>query len=173
MKALLLAAAAVAAVMISSPSQAQTGPSFEGPSFNCAYAKAPDEVLICQHADLAALDREMAKRFFEMSQPLTAAERREMRKDGIDWPTPRWWKADQAKWLKSRRACGYNHDCIRTKYEERIATLNDAVKMVEEHFLAQRRALTQAEQLQHLIFLAAQMHAGAVHFDRLGVEIDH
>ena len=32
----------------------------EGPSFNCAYAKAPDEVLICQNEELAAQDREMA-----------------------------------------------------------------------------------------------------------------
>jgi hypothetical protein len=44
--------------------------------------------------------------------------------------------------------------------------------MVEEHFLGQRRALAQREQLQHLIFLAGQMHAAAVDLDRLGVEID-
>ena len=47
-----------------------------------------------------------------------------------------------------------------------------AIEMVEEHFLGQRRALAQREQLEHLIFLAGQMHAGAVDFDGLLVEID-
>ena len=31
----------------------------------------------------------------------------------------------------------------------------------------------QAQQLEHLIFLAGKMHAGTVHLDRLGIEIDH
>lgn len=48
-----------------------------------------------------------------------------------------------------------------------------AIEMIEEHFLGQRGALAQAEQLQHLVFLAGQMHARAGDFDRLGVEIDH
>ena len=45
--------------------------------------------------------------------------------------------------------------------------------MVEEHFLGQRRALAERKQLQHLIFLAGQMHALAADLDGLGVEIDH
>jgi hypothetical protein len=44
--------------------------------------------------------------------------------------------------------------------------------MVEEHFLGERRALAEREQLQHLVFLAGQVHALAADFDRLGVEID-
>jgi hypothetical protein len=47
-----------------------------------------------------------------------------------------------------------------------------AIEMVEEHFLGQRRALAQRKQLEHLVFLAGQVHALAVDFDRLGVEID-
>jgi hypothetical protein len=47
-----------------------------------------------------------------------------------------------------------------------------AVEVVEEHLLGQRHALAQREQLQHLIFLAGQMHARAVDLDRLGVEVD-
>ena len=47
-----------------------------------------------------------------------------------------------------------------------------AVKMVEEHFLGQGGALPQGKQFQHLIFLAGQVNAAAVHFDRLGVKIN-
>ncbi|MGY3395782.1 hypothetical protein ACVWW6_008373 [Bradyrhizobium sp. USDA 3311] len=44
--------------------------------------------------------------------------------------------------------------------------------MVEEHFLGEGRALAEREELQHLVFLAGQMHALAADFDRLGVEVD-
>jgi len=43
--------------------------------------------------------------------------------------------------------------------------------MIEEHLLGQRRALPQGEQLEHLVFLAGQMHAGAVDLDRLLVQV--
>src|SRR5579859_7261203 len=48
-----------------------------------------------------------------------------------------------------------------------------AIEVVQEHFLGQRGALAQAEQFQHLVFLAGQMHALAADFHRLGVEVDH
>src|SRR3982074_758930 len=48
-----------------------------------------------------------------------------------------------------------------------------AIEMVEEHFLGEGGALAEREQLQHLVFLARQMHALAADLDRLGVEIDH
>jgi hypothetical protein len=44
--------------------------------------------------------------------------------------------------------------------------------MVQKHLLGQRGALPEREELQHLVFLAGQMHAAAVHLHRLGVEID-
>jgi hypothetical protein len=47
-----------------------------------------------------------------------------------------------------------------------------AIEMVQEHFLGQRRALAQREQLEHLVFLAGQVHALAADFDGLGVEVD-
>src|SRR3990167_11214637 len=37
--------------------------------------------------------------------------------------------------------------------------VHSTVKMVEEHFLGQRRALAERKQLQHRIFLAGQVHA--------------
>src|SRR4030081_259715 len=44
------------------------------------------------------------------------------------------------------------------------------VEMVEEHFLGEGSALAEREQLQHLVFLARQMHALAADLDCLGVE---
>jgi hypothetical protein len=44
--------------------------------------------------------------------------------------------------------------------------------MVEEHLLGERRALAKREQLEHRVFLARQMQPGAVHLNRLGVQVD-
>src|ERR1700710_616185 len=47
-----------------------------------------------------------------------------------------------------------------------------AVKVVQEHFLGERGALAERQQLQHRIFLAGQVDAAAVDLDRLRVEVD-
>src|SRR5687768_10041869 len=52
-----------------------------------------------------------------------------------------------------------------------LGLVHAAVQMIEEHLLGQRRALAQREQLEHLVLLARQMHALALHLDRLGVEV--
>src|SRR5262249_19730507 len=54
-----------------------------------------------------------------------------------------------------------------------LRLVHAAVEVVEEHLLGERRALAQAQELQHLVLLAGEMHARAVHFNRLGIEIDH
>ena len=43
--------------------------------------------------------------------------------------------------------------------------------MVQEHFLGQRSALAQAQQLKHRIFLARKVHAAAVDFNGFAVEV--
>src|SRR5207237_6802877 len=53
-----------------------------------------------------------------------------------------------------------------------LGLVHAAVKVVQEHFLGERRTLAEREQLQHRIFLAGQMDAGAIDLDRLRVEID-
>src|SRR6516225_328407 len=54
-----------------------------------------------------------------------------------------------------------------------LGLVHAAVEVVEKHLLGQRRAFAQAQELQHLVFLAGEMHACAVHFHRLGIEIDY
>src|SRR5580704_14662787 len=39
-----------------------------------------------------------------------------------------------------------------------LGLVHAAVEMIEEHLLGQRRALAQAQELQHLVLLAGQMH---------------
>jgi hypothetical protein len=53
-----------------------------------------------------------------------------------------------------------------------LGLVHAAIEVVEEHFLGQRGSLAEREQLQHLVFLARQVHALAADFDRLGVEVD-
>jgi hypothetical protein len=53
-----------------------------------------------------------------------------------------------------------------------LRLVHAAIEVIEEHFLGQRRALAQAQELQHLVLLAGQVHAGAVDLDGLGVEVD-
>ncbi len=53
-----------------------------------------------------------------------------------------------------------------------LGLVHAAIEVVEEHFLGEGGSLAEREQLQHLVFLARQMHALAADFDRLGVEVD-
>src|SRR5450759_43454 len=53
-----------------------------------------------------------------------------------------------------------------------LRLVHAAIEVVQEHFLGQRRALAQREELQNLVLLAGKMHARAVDLDRLGVEVD-
>src|SRR3954471_10408824 len=46
-----------------------------------------------------------------------------------------------------------------------------AVEVVEEHLLGQGCPLPQREQLEHLIFLAGQMHTLSVDLYRFGIEV--
>ena len=110
MKALLLAAAALAAVVASSPSHAQ-----DGPSFNCRYAKASDEVAICQSALLSKLDREMAQLHFSRLgwEYYSSADKRELR-------------AEQRRWLNTSA-------CLRLRfqmYQEHLRRADSRVERV-------------------------------------------
>jgi hypothetical protein len=43
-----------------------------------------------------------------------------------------------------------------------LGLVHAAIEVVQEHFLGQRRALAEREQLQHLVFLAGQVDAVAI-----------
>ena len=75
-------------------------------SFNCAYAKTPTEVLICENPELGRLDEEMAAAFYSLDGRTQRAERRR-----------------QSRFLAARDRCGYNFGCVAGVYGQRIETL--------------------------------------------------
>jgi hypothetical protein len=79
-----------------------------GPSFNCNYANAPDEVAICQDKELSSKDREMARIYSVMTN------------DRVGF---RHLRSSQAVWLNARHRCGYNAGCISDAYDRRLVAL--------------------------------------------------
>jgi uncharacterized protein len=92
----------VATLMLPLSAQAQ--------SFNCRYARSPDEVAICQNDRLSALDQAMSQLYFRIRNSLYGAERADL-------------EAGQAEWLRSRRNCGSDPGCIADAYRRRIQEL--------------------------------------------------
>jgi uncharacterized protein len=81
-------------------------------SFNCRIADRPDEVLICQSRELAALDRRMSSLYFELRNRLYGRRVATL-------------ADDQARWLRTRFRCGRDYDCIENAYRSRIRELRE------------------------------------------------
>lgn len=100
----------------------------EGPSFDCARAESSAEKLVCEDADLAALDRRLAGRF-------AAAEA--VVKDQADAAEAmKYLKATQRGWIKGRDECWKAEDlrdCVEQEYLEREGALV-ARYLLEEPF---------------------------------------
>jgi uncharacterized protein len=79
-------------------------------SFNCRYAKTPDEVLICQDSQLSTLDERMSSIFYKLRNTLLPRQLRLL-------------NAEQQYWLRDRISCGRDADCIENAYERRIRQL--------------------------------------------------
>jgi uncharacterized protein len=97
----------------------------DGPSFNCRYAKTPDEVLICQNAKLSKLDRRLAEIYSPQRNATFISEEDGCmdRSDFKKWK--RWLKTTQTSWLRQRHACRYDAGCIEELYSKRIAELEE------------------------------------------------
>ena len=85
-------------------------PSAQAQSFNCANARAPDEVAICEDGRLSRLDERLSRRFYRLRDGLYGAERAR-----LDYT--------QSHWLDARHRCGPNRGCIAATYRARIAEL--------------------------------------------------
>jgi uncharacterized protein len=79
-------------------------------SFNCRYAKTPDEVAICGDPRLSQLDERMSRRFFTLRNELIPPE--QVRLDDT-----------QGQWLARRGSCGDDPACIEEAYLTRIDQL--------------------------------------------------
>lgn len=81
------------------------------PSFNCAVAKSPDEKAICRFPDLSIRDRATDLLYKILLVDYTGEQLERQKKL-------------QRQWLKVRRDCLDDVDCIRSSYEMRIKQLN-------------------------------------------------
>ena len=84
----------------------------QGPSFNCRYAKAPDEIAIGDNQDLAVLDLEMANLYHYRNSSGYVGDL----EDG------------QRKWLASRHGRGASHTCLHRAYIDQLQDLASGSK---------------------------------------------
>lgn len=116
----LLAAALLLGAAVTSSAAA------EGPAFDCAKASGEIEMLICQDADLAVLDRELAEVYAASLQTLKGvADEKEAVKS---------LKAYQRGWIKGRNDCWKAEDkrrCAEGLYRMRIAELQARYALVD------------------------------------------
>ena len=99
-----------AVVLMNTPAMAQ--------SFNCRYAKSPDEMAICHNPKLGRLDEIMARNYFRLANRL--------RRDS-DFETLDRFKQNQRAFLQRRRLCGYASGCLRRVYRRRIGNIRDVL----------------------------------------------
>ncbi len=80
-------------------------------SFNCQYARTPDEIVICNDARLSRLDERLSSRFYSLRDSLSGPDR--VRLD-----------QRQSAWLDSRHRCRSDRSCIAAAYLSRISELS-------------------------------------------------
>jgi uncharacterized protein len=88
----------LAAASTSMPASAQ--------GFNCRYAKTPDEVRICQSEHLRREDERLSEQYYRLRNQVSGAELRRLTQSQRDW-------------LRDRKACGGDPDCLADLYSSR------------------------------------------------------
>ena len=83
-------------------------------SFDCSKAEAADETAICADLRLNDRDVEMATRFEILRSMLPMGGNAKLRED-------------QEEWLKERRSCGRDRDCLLAAYDVRLKILRAVV----------------------------------------------
>jgi uncharacterized protein len=102
----LLLAAVLPALALLSPTSARAA------SFDCARARAADEVTVCRTPALSALDSEMGGLWYAYSRVPMYMGGSGARRD------------EAQAFLTRRRACGRNAACLTSAYRDRIAELH-------------------------------------------------
>ena len=94
----------------------------QGPAFKCDKVEADSiEALICQDADLAALDQQLALVYAEASKKAVNEH-------------PATLKAEQRGWIKGRDDCWKSQDqklCVSDSYHQRIVELQTRYRLVD------------------------------------------
>src|SRR5215210_2296951 len=80
-------------------------------SFSCRYARASDEVAICEDAWLSRLDERLSSRFFRLRDSLSGLDRARLDRG-------------QSAWLDARHQCKSDPACIGAAYLGRLSELS-------------------------------------------------
>lgn len=80
-------------------------------SYDCTRAETAAEIAVCANPGLNRLDEEMATLYRSMLNQLPLRQADRVRQD-------------QRSWLTARNSCGADVRCLRARYQERIARLN-------------------------------------------------
>ncbi|MEO8492032.1 hypothetical protein [Pseudomonas sp.] len=96
--------------MLASVSALLLSPTSSAASFDCAKARAPDEIAICKNVSLNDQDVTMAL-LYDLNKHFMAMGGRGSLMDG------------QAEWLKQRHACGAKVSCLSDAYTRQIGML--------------------------------------------------
>lgn len=86
-------------------------------SFDCRLARFSDEIAICHHTELGRLDEQLAEIFNAQRSRVSESERRRL-------------TVEQSGWLKVRRQCGGDRECLKRRYEQRLAQLSGGRRRV-------------------------------------------
>ena len=81
-------------------------------SYDCTQATTPAEIAVCANPGLNQLDEELAVLYRSLLNSLPSRQADRMQQD-------------QRSWLKARNSCGAEVRCLKARYEERIARLNE------------------------------------------------
>ena len=81
-------------------------------SYDCSRATTAAEIAVCDNPGLSGLDEEMASLYRSLLYQLPPRQATRLRDD-------------QRSWLVARDSCGADVRCLRARYQERIARLNE------------------------------------------------
>lgn len=85
--------------------------SAQAASFDCTRADTAAEIAVCANPELNRLDEDLAVLYRSLLNELPFRQAERVRQD-------------QRSWLKARNSCGAEVRCLRARYQERIARLN-------------------------------------------------
>ena len=81
-------------------------------SYDCTRATTPTEIAVCDNPGLNRMDEDLAVQYRSLLNQLPPR-----RADAL--------RDDQRSWLVARNSCGADVRCLRARYEERLARLNE------------------------------------------------
>lgn len=85
--------------------------STQAASYDCTRANTAAEIAVCANPSLNRMDEDLAVQYRELLNRLPP-RRAEMMRD------------DQRSWLVARDSCGADVRCLKARYQERLARLN-------------------------------------------------